>query len=284
MHINMKYYVVTIGAIFISLGVGMLVGFNLNYDQELSKQQAQIIDDLDVKFEKLKNTNNDLKAKLKSLNLNYDKTINFINANVDKIILEELTDKNVGIISINKNEDINHVEDTILKANGNLLFNINFTDKFIDEVLLTELSEQVEMDIKNSEQLVSYVLDALKNEGAREKLQPLQDLGLLKIKSLEPDYMNTASVVLDGDGYVEKVEDLSKALIEKLKQEKYVVGIETTETESSLIGLYSENKIATINNIDEGSGQLALVLTLKDGNLIGNFGVGDNVESLIPYK
>lgn len=284
MHINMKYYVVTIGAIFISLGVGMLVGFNLNYDQELSKQQAQIIDDLDVKFEKLKNTNNDLKAKLKSLNLNYDKTINFINANVDKIILEELTDKNVGIISINKNEDINHAEDTILKANGNLLFNINFTDKFIDEVLLTELSKQVEIDIKNSEQLVSYVLDVLKNEGAREKLQPLQDLGLIKIKSLEPEYMNTASVVLDGDGYVEKVEDLSKALIEKLKQEKHVVGIETTETESSLIGLYSENKIATINNIDEGSGQLALVLALKDGNLIGNFGIGDNVESLIPYK
>lgn len=284
MHINMKYYVVTIGAIFISLGVGMLVGFNLNYDQELSKQQAQIIDDLDVKFEKLKNTNNDLKAKLKSLNLNYDKTINFINANVDKIILEELTDKNVGIISINKNEDINHAEDTILKANGNLLFNINFTDKFIDEVLLTELSEQVEMDIKNSEQLVSYVLDALKNEGAREKLQPLQDLGLLKIKSLEPDYINTSSVVLDGDGYVEKVENLSKALIDKLKQEKSVVGIETTDTKSSLIGLYSENKIATVNNIDEGSGQLALVLALKDGNLIGNFGIGDNVESLIPYK
>ena len=284
MHINMKYYVVTIGAIFISLGVGMLVGFNLNYDQELSKQQAQIIDDLDVKFEKLKNTNNDLKSKLKSLNSNYDKTIDFINVNVDKLILEELTDKNVGIISINKNEDINHAEDTILKANGNLLFNINFTDKFVDEILLTELSEQVEMDIKNSEQLVSYVLDALKNEGAREKLQPLQDLGLLKIKSLEPDYINTTSVVLSGDGYVEKIEDLSKALINKLKQEKYVVGIEATNTESSLMKLYSENKIATVNNINEGSGQLALVLALKDEKLIGNFGIGDNVESLIPYK
>ncbi|MDM8129349.1 copper transporter, partial [Paraclostridium benzoelyticum] len=39
----MKYYIVTIGAIFIALGIGMLVGFNLNYDQELSKQQAAII-------------------------------------------------------------------------------------------------------------------------------------------------------------------------------------------------------------------------------------------------
>lgn len=64
MHINMKYYIVTIGAIFIALGIGMLVGFNLNYDQELSKQQASIINDLDNKFEEIKNTNNDLEKKL----------------------------------------------------------------------------------------------------------------------------------------------------------------------------------------------------------------------------
>ena len=54
MHINMKYYIVSIGAIFIALGIGMLVGFNLNYDQEMSKQQANIISDLDKKFDNLK--------------------------------------------------------------------------------------------------------------------------------------------------------------------------------------------------------------------------------------
>ena len=30
MHINMKYYIVSIGAIFLALGIGILVGFNLN--------------------------------------------------------------------------------------------------------------------------------------------------------------------------------------------------------------------------------------------------------------
>ena len=84
MHINMKYYIVTIGAIFISLGIGMLVGFNLNYDQELSKQQAQIIGDLDVKFEELREKNNDLENKLKEINTSYDKTIDYINNNADK--------------------------------------------------------------------------------------------------------------------------------------------------------------------------------------------------------
>ena len=64
MHINMKYYVVSIGAIFIALGIGMLVGFNLNYDQELSKQQATIIEDLDKKFENLKTKNDELETAL----------------------------------------------------------------------------------------------------------------------------------------------------------------------------------------------------------------------------
>ena len=72
MHINMKYYIVTIGAIFIALGIGMLVGFNLNYDQELSKQQASIINDLDDKFEEIKNTNNDLEKKLDTKDEEYN--------------------------------------------------------------------------------------------------------------------------------------------------------------------------------------------------------------------
>ena len=66
MHINMKYYIVSIGAIFISLGIGILVGYNLNYDQELSKQQASVISDLDNKFDALKVTNDNLEKRFKN--------------------------------------------------------------------------------------------------------------------------------------------------------------------------------------------------------------------------
>ena len=289
MHINMKYYIVTIGAIFISLGIGMLVGFNLNYDQELSKQQTEIINDLDEKFENLKNANNDLEGKLKSLNLSYDKTIDFINDNVDKLIPEELSNQNIGIISTNGSTDVNYAQEAIKKANGNVLFNINFTDKVTDENILNKLSQQIKLEIKDTEELITYVIEALKNDGAQEKLEPLQNLGLLDIRSINSDYMNVTSIVLSGDGktkdFKNEFENLDKILIEKLKsEEKYIIGVETTDTKSSYIGLYSENKIATVDNINKGSGQLALILALKDGNVIGNFGIGDSAESLIPYK
>ena len=43
MNINMKYYIVTICAIFIALGVGILVGFNLNYDQALVNSKVRYL-------------------------------------------------------------------------------------------------------------------------------------------------------------------------------------------------------------------------------------------------
>lgn len=162
MHINMKYYIVTIGAIFISLGIGMLVGFNLNYDQELSKQQAQIINDLDVKFEDLRDTNNNLEAKLKNVNNSYDKVVDFINQNVDKLIVEELTDKYIGIISTNENCDTTNIYNTILKANGNVAFDIKLNSNITDKSVLANLSSKLGEEIKSTDELINYIIEALK--------------------------------------------------------------------------------------------------------------------------
>ena len=125
MHINMKYYIVSIGAIFISLGIGILVGYNLNYDQELSKQQASVISDLDNKFDTLKVTNDNLEKSLADLNDDYDKAITFINDNVNSLVVDRLTDKNIGIISTNQDTDYTQeINEIINTANGNVAFDI----------------------------------------------------------------------------------------------------------------------------------------------------------------
>ena len=289
MHINMKYYIVTIGAIFISLGIGMLVGFNLNYDQELSKQQAQIINDLDVKFEDLRETNNNLEAKLKNVNNSYDKVVDFINQNVDKLIVEELTDKYIGIISTNENCDTTNIYNTILKANGNVAFDIKLNSNITDKSVLANLSSKLGEEIKSTDELINYIIEALKNEGAKDKLTYLEELGILTLSELSDSYQSYTSVVLTGKSSNKDLEsqfkEIDKSLIDKIKSEnKYVVGVEDAETKLSYIDLYSENKISTIDNINQGSGQLALVLALKDESIVGKFGISENAESIIPFK
>lgn len=289
MHINMKYYIVTIGAIFISLGIGILVGFNLNYDQELSKQQAQIIDDLDAKFEDLRKNNNELEALLKDTNADYDELVNYINNNSDKLISEELTDQNIGIISINNNSNNEYVESCVSKANGNVVFDINLNNNITDKTNLKEISTKLGVEINSTEELIAYISDCLKNDNSRETLEYLQELKVLDLNKLEDNYSAYTSVVLSSDGNAKynesQFESIDKLLIEKLKEEKkYLVEVESLDTKTPNIKLYSENKVTTIDNINQGSGQLALVLVLKDGNIVGDFGVSETATSLIPYK
>lgn len=290
MHINMKYYVVTIGAIFIAIGIGILVGFNLNYDQELSKQQASVINDLDERFESLKNTNDTLEKQVSQLEENYNKSIEFINDNSDKIIANALTEKNIGIISTNENNDYtNEIKDIIINANGNVSFEIVLKDSIKNEDKLQEMSTKLGVDIKNTEGAIQYILESLKSEDASEKLTYLQELGMIKLNSLGDSYLSYESVVITGgssdkdlEGKYSNIDDM---LISKLKDEnKYIVGVQKSDTKYSYINDYKDNKIATVDNINEAIGNISLVLLLQEGNSIGSYGRLDTAESLVPYK
>ncbi len=288
MHINMKYYIVSIGAIFIALGIGMLVGFNLNYDQELSKQQATIINDLDTKFENLKSKNDKLEQDLSSLTKDYDASINYINQNVDKLIADELSEKNIGIISTNENNDYTkNLEDTIVKATGSVSFNISIKNNINNVNKIEEASQKIGVELKDSKDLVEYIIESLKSEDASIKLSYLEELGLIKVNTLNNTYLNYDSVVLAGghdskDGE-KQFEAIDNILVNKLKEEnKYVLGVQQSDAKFSYVDLYAKNKVTTIDNIDEGVGKVSLVLSIKEGITGEKFGRLEGANSLLP--
>lgn len=290
MHINMKYYIVSIGAIFIALGIGMLVGFNLNYDQEMSKQQANIISDLDKKFDNLKEKNDTLEKDLANITEEYNKSIEFIDANFDKILVNELLDKNIGVISTNQSEDYTKdIEETIVKANGNIAFNIAIKNTIYDEKKLEEVSTKLGLEIKDANDIVTYILDSLNSTDAKVKLASLEELELIKVNDINNEYMSYDSVVLAGgsDSKTSKddFEKIDKFLISKLKEEKKsVIGVQKSTTANSYIELYSNEKVSTVDNIEQKSGKLAMVILLKDSNILGNYGILDTAQSTLPYQ
>lgn len=290
MHINMKYYIVTIGAIFIALGIGMLVGFNLNYDQELSKQQASMIEDLDSKFEVLKTTNDNLEENLTNLNKDYDEAIAIINQNSDKIIKDSLVNKNIGIISTNeKNDYSKEVANIIQNAGGNVAFDIVLTSNIENKDALKKASEELSIELNNAKDVINYIAESLKEEGSISKLENLQRLELIKVESIAENYIDYDSVVLTGGSedkaQKENFDKIDEALITKLKeQNKYIVGVQKSNTKNSYIDLYSKNKIATIDNIEEGIGKVSLTILLNEKGATGDFGRLESAKQLFPYK
>ncbi|MCR8745224.1 copper transporter [Romboutsia lituseburensis] len=290
MHINMKYYIVSIGAIFIALGIGMLVGFNLNYDQELSKQQANIISDLDNKFEDLKTTNDNLEKSLSTLTADYDKAVELINKNKDKIIADTLSEKNIGIISTNENNDYStEISDIITKANGSVAFNIVLNNNVENKEKLQEVSTKLNLELKSSKDLVKYISECLASQEGLSKLQELQSLEVIKVNSISDEFSNCESVILAG-GNESKVDDkkfkeVDGILIASLKeQNKSLVGVQQTNAKFSYVDMYSKNKVANIDNVDEGIGQVSLVILLNDKGITGNFGRLETASTLFPEK
>ena len=290
MHINMKYYIVSIGAIFISLGIGILVGYNLNYDQELSKQQASIINDLDSKFNKLKDTNDSLEKSLDNLKGEYNKAIDFINENVDSLVLNRLTDKSIGIISTNQDNNYTTAIDGIItKANGKVAFDIVLKNNIYNEKKLEELSAKLDIEFKSTKDVMVYIEQVLSEKSAAEKLKNLENLEIIKINVLNDNYQNYDSIVLaggnNGKSGKEQYEKIDKVLIDTLKdKEKNIIGVQESNAKFSYVELYSEEKITTVDNIEENIGKLSLVILLQDSSIAGEFGILDNSESILPYK
>lgn len=290
MHINMKYYIVSIGAIFISLGIGILVGYNLNYDQELSKQQASVISDLDNKFDALKVTNDNLEKSLADLSDDYDKAIAFINDNVNNLVVGRLTDKNIGIISTNQDNDYTkEIKEIITTANGNVAFDITLNNNIFNEKKIEELATKLNSEIKDTKDIMAYIEEALSESNASLKLKELEDAEMIKINSLNENYQSYNSVVIVGgnNGKLgkEQYENIDKILIETLKdKDKNIVGVQESNTKFSYVDLYFNDKVTTIDNVDEGIGKLSLVMVLQDSSIAGKFGKLEGSDSIIPYK
>lgn len=290
MHINMKYYIVSIGAIFISLGIGILVGYNLNYDQELSKQQASVISDLDKKFDSLKVTNDNLEKSLADLSDDYDEAITFINDNINSLVGERLTDKNIGIISTNQENDYTQeIDDIITTANGKVAFDIILNNNIFNEKKIEEVADKLNIDIKSTKDIMIYIEQALSENNASERLKKLEDLDMIKINSLNENYQSYDSVVIAGGNNGKsdegQYENIDKILIETLKdKEKNIVGVQQSNTKFSYVDLYSNDKVTTIDNVDEGIGKLSLVMVLQDSSIAGKFGKLEGSDSIIPYK
>ena len=290
MNINMKYYIVTICAIFIALGVGILVGFNLNYDQALSKQQSEVLESFNTEFEALKDKNKTLQSEINDLDGNVDDLKEYIDNNIDILTQDALTDKNTGIILTSDNNDYSEdIENLILKANGTVSFNIMIKDNISNEEKLAELSKSLNKTFKSSQDIINYIVESLDNTKGYEQLYALEDLGVIKINNINKGkYQAYDSVVLlgnlSGKDAKDKFNKKEKLILNELKEKnKYLVCVNQNNEDNTILKLYSDNNISTIGNINEGIGKVSLITLLKNQNIVGDYGDSDLSKKIIAY-
>jgi MFS superfamily sulfate permease-like transporter len=282
----MKYYITTLGAIFITLGIGILIGFNLNSNGAFTEQQTQIIQDLENRFENIKTENQELESNILNLTKKNENLNKYIENTFDYIIDARLEGKNIGILKTTEDYFYPNVKEFINKAKGNVVFDITIKDKIVEDIDFNVLNQEFNTALNNKEELINYICKVIYEDKNIELLNKFNEKGIIEIQTLNLDYENLDTVILEGGSIQKnesKLEIIDNGIIQYFKNNNLkLLGTERSDVENSYIPFYKQSKISTIDNLDEVMGKISLIMVLEGKT--GHFGIKDTADEFTPLE
>ncbi len=287
MHINFKYFIVSIGSIFLALGIGILIGSNLGTNEAVEEKNASIIEDIDTKFNQLKEKNDQLKAENETFKKSISNAKALITNKEINLSQYELKDKQIGIISFNEREDTSNIETAAKNSGANIAFNVQINESILEKDALSKINEKLSLNLKNRADIMKLIANSIKTSETSQELAKLQELGYVKLVSYNGNYDSVTNFVVYTNSNTklsDKFARLEKPVLEKFSLNKPTIAITTSTSDSKLLEKYSEMDMPSINNIDDASGRLSMIMLMKYGVTSGSYGNPAEGTVLLPSE
>lgn len=292
MGINFRYYIISIASVFIALGIGIFIGFNMNGQEVYLRQQQALVNNLENRFIELKNERESLEKNIGELRLEKEKQNLFLENVFYEIILNRLAGKNIAIIETTSNYFYDDVWDTLGLAGGLLPLHIKYLDKIFKsgEKEIKEINDLFKTNINNRKDLIELVNERIVNF---LKFKHVDDflIFLIDREYLECRYNYSNSDMLHIDNIIIAsgdeirnllIEELNRNLIGGLQEEEFnIIGIERSDVVGSYIFQFQKLNISTIDNVDSKIGKLSLIYLLNGAE--GHYGEKPTAYSLAPF-
>lgn len=288
MPLDFRYYISSLAAIFLALGIGIVIGGALMNNGELTKSQEQLIINLEREFEQLRNEKKTLQAGLMDREVELEVLRQFNREVLPLMISGLLQDRKIGIIQTNHTVPTALVSSLtrVLKLAGAqvpkvIAFNVWPDPAAENKVLAARLG------LEGDAHWLNHLLAALATEVVSGQDGPI--LASLQANSLiqlnEENKAPLDTLILLGGSFEEKtnwVDQIDLVLAREAKRTGVMVaGVEPLAAKLSYIPKYKNSGLLTIDNIDTFPGQVALVLALAAGEQ-GHFGVKETARNLLP--
>ena len=287
--IDLRYHIVSIIAVFLALGVGVLIGSTIVSDDLMVAQQKKIIDSLEEKFTSLRERESNLLAQQDDLNRIIDNYENFSQVVLPSIVKGQLQGRNVAVIVTGGQNIPAGLLSSLSDAGANVqsqtvvLSNINLKDNLLcqrlvkfygldDKTTVNEIREKVAASI-------ALIIANHPDQGA---IKFLNDNKLIKVSG---SYYHTVdSVILVGGAEnlnTSFPDSFDSHLINALLLEgRHVFGVEVAKVNLSYMEAYQKYNVTTIDNIDMSLGQIALVLAMAGEP--GDYGIKATASKFMP--
>ncbi len=293
MGVNIKYYIISIAAIFISLGIGIFVGFNMNGEELYLKQQQALVESLEDRFIEFKSDQKNLEKNIRDLSIEKEKLSIFVGNIFYEVIHDKLEGLNTVIIETADHYFYDDVNETLKLSGISVPVHIKYMDKIynVTEEQLQEINYSTGAELKKNEDLVSFVnneiIDSFISRDINDSLKFLIDREYIQydydfdeFENFKMDNIVIAGSDVKDNGH--RIEKLNVNLIKGLQEQQFrIIGVEKFDTEQSQIPVFKELNISTVDNIDSRMGKISLVYLLEGAQ--GHYGEKLTADSLAPF-
>jgi hypothetical protein len=291
MIIDLRYHVVSLVAVFLALGLGIIVGINFGKNENLGVDQQ--IDRLEQTYQKIREDQKILQTSLQAKETMLQSAEEFQKAILPNLILNRLLGKRIAIIRTNDAVDFKYTKNLVdlLKQAG---AEVTSVTSFLKPLDLTDAGLKTEMiaafglagvEDKNLTAMVwrKALRTIIIGEGNAE-LAYLQNIDLVKLwGEYNRGYIDT--LLFFGGANSEETDQekmVDLPLLEAVRKlDVKVIGVEPSFVTYSYMRLYQSKIKGTIDNVDTPPGEMTLVYMLASGNR-GHYGTKETARRLIP--
>ncbi|MBO8159179.1 copper transporter [Thermosyntropha sp.] len=289
--VDLRYHIASIIAIFLALGLGILIGSTIQGGGILVDQQQKVIDRLEKEFDVLRERESALLAQNESKNRIIENYENYSRTVMPFLIKDHLKGYNLAVV-VTGNTDIPAGIINALNMAGAevgsktvVLANIKLNDSSLIKKVVDFYNLPADTSVDNLRKYIaSSVAGIIINPGGADPnvVDFLEESELVKFSG---DYNKPVSgvILVGGCNNIENyfASDFDQKLIEDLLNKGMkVLGVEVSGVEYSYMEDYQKNNITTIDNVDLSPGQISLILALEGES--GHYGIKETAEKFMP--
>lgn len=288
MIIDLRYHIASLVAVFLALGLGILIGTNLLGNDVMVNTLKKASDKMEKDLDSLRLENKKVQEEIADYKATVGIQKQFEKQTIPMLVYGKLAGKQVAIIETNNygfhDDWFNTLTNAGAKINSvtTVLEGFDIGDESKRKQISTKLllPSAEEKDIYNA--IVREIAGGIITGQNMENLQYLSSLGLLKTSGNYGVPIH-AVIIVGGsrDKAVARVTELDIPIMKQfLAKNIPVYGVENSDVEFSYMKDYQKLRVSTVDNVDLFPGQYSLVMAMAGKR--GNYGIKPTAKLLMP--
>ncbi|MGB4504448.1 MAG: copper transporter [Syntrophaceticus sp.] len=284
----MKYHIASLVAVFLALGIGILIGTSMIGSDTISKQQKNMIEGIEKEFTILREENKRNADALLQAQEVMSRQQQFNQEVLPLLVRDKLQGRKIAIVDLNYHKEHDGLANVFRSAGADVqsvtVINLDLLkDSSLSKQTAGMLGKASDADVeKYLPDLAKLLAEAIATGENDELVRFLDDHEVLRISgNYGPPLQD---VVLIG-GAEDKSQDYFKKfdqiMIKAWQKSGYnVYGVEDSDTAVSYMRYYQSSRLTTVDNIDTVYGQVSLVMAMY--GYPGHYGVKQTAETFLP--